>query len=215
MGVHGGYGPSLKQTSKMRFELYPGTLRKVINLGEDRVQRTISFDAPLEAPFQRFDFDQSALKDGRTISSLPCVTNIRAADDAVISGSLIFVPAYSIEDLGLSGPVTLELEVHVPRPVFDELWNTPHEGRRFLMGGEIEGIPSKYQFGSTRFPHEWDVQPEENRTKRLTGRWFGALERPGEANETKQALQLLRVGPDKIPQKYAEDLLSLSKYPKS
>jgi hypothetical protein len=134
------------RTIDMLFELYPGTLRKIMSLDGSKVRRIISFETSLETPFQRSIFDYSNLKDGRSLSSLPCTTNIRPSDSEELSGTLTYVPKFSADDLNIHEPASLEIEVHLPLQAFDDLWNASHEGKEFLVGGQIEGIPNELEW---------------------------------------------------------------------
>jgi hypothetical protein len=201
------------RTIDMRFELYPGTLRKIMSLDGSKVRRIISFETSLETPFQRSIFDYSNLKDGRSLSSLPCTTNIRPSDSEELSGTLTYVPKFSADDLNIHEPASLEIEVHLPLQAFDDLWNASHEGKEFLVGGQIEGIPNTGHFIAAFSSYEWDIEPEANRSKPLSSLWFGVLERPADKNDTKRTLQVLRASPDTSLEKLAEDLLPPNRYP--
>lgn len=159
----------------MRFELMPMAIRKTVNIEDDLVRQTVSFDASLITSVPDYGSGRSTLGDGRAISSLSCTTFIRVRKDAEPLGILYFVPAYSNSELQIDEPDSLQLDVLLPSAAFDTLWNVVSCGKRIVLGGEVNGLLSQNEYGPGLAPWVWDIGAEENRRKDIGKFWFSDL----------------------------------------
>ena len=159
----------------MRFELVPTSFRKTVNIEEEGIRQTISFDAPLNTPDQTSDYDPSTFEDGRAISSLGCTVFVRAGKSAEASGTLSYVPAFSDRELRINEPLRLQLDVLIPPAALDKLWSAVSDGKRIVLGGEVKGLPPKHPNGPRLAPYVWYTEAEENRHKEIAKFWFSDL----------------------------------------
>ena len=175
----------------MRFDLVPTSFRKMVGIDGEGTRQSISFDTHLAAAAGRdSEYDPSTFKDGRPISSVGCTVSIYSGKSAEISGTLSFAPAFSDNELQINEPDRLQLQVSISPDAFDLLWAIVSDGKMILLGGEVEGLPSKYPYSPGFSPYIWDVEKKENRHKPIKKFWFSDLITANQ--DTKKRLEAIR-----------------------
>ena len=159
----------------MHFQLAPDAITKFVGVEKLTISRRMNFNTSLITdPFSNI-FSYSTLKDGRFIRHLRCSSVIQARSEPSTENLLVYVPAYSSDELRIDEPDSLQLEIYLPTPAFDELWQAVGDGSSILLGGRIEGIPPRDQYAPTFEPYEWDTSDKAQHHKEVSEFWFTVL----------------------------------------
>lgn len=188
----------------MHFRTLPRTIHKRMEIRESGSIRTISFEAPLDTTSNSWNYDPSALQDGRAIGCLRCGTAIRVAEETDASSFVTFIPTYRIDDLRIKEPDALALELRFPVDAFDELWRAVCDGQRIIIGGHVDGLPRQHPAIPTPSAYVWDVSQENNRTKAVSYVWFTILHSSAQPADTELMLKSVNSDEMVTPRRYAE-----------